>query len=91
MIFNVMFKSVCCSCNLLTFLNEQIKIDKSSGWPKGVGFVRYSSSKEAEAAQADGPHNLGGFPIWINKVVTPKVSQNTVCCKDAYNIRRPTA
>ncbi|KAK9978259.1 hypothetical protein ABG768_020018, partial [Culter alburnus] len=55
-----------------TITECNIKIDKSSGWPKGVGFVRYSSSKEAEAAQADGPHNLGGFPIWINRVVTPK-------------------
>ncbi|XP_048009445.1 heterogeneous nuclear ribonucleoprotein A0 isoform X2 [Megalobrama amblycephala] len=58
-----------------TITECNIKTDKSSGWPKGVGFVRYSSSKEAEAAQADGPHNLGGFPILINRVVTPKLNQ----------------
>uniref|UniRef100_A0A8C1EF24 RRM domain-containing protein n=1 Tax=Cyprinus carpio carpio TaxID=630221 RepID=A0A8C1EF24_CYPCA len=50
------------------------RIDDSSGWPKGVGFVRYSSSEEAKAAEEAGPHCLGGFPLWINKVVTPKMS-----------------
>ncbi|CAM4421049.1 hypothetical protein PO909_002321 [Leuciscus waleckii] len=55
-----------------TITESDITIDKSSGWPKGVGFVRYSSSEEAEAAKADEPHTLGGFPVWINKIVTPK-------------------
>ncbi|XP_016398908.1 heterogeneous nuclear ribonucleoprotein A1 [Sinocyclocheilus rhinocerous] len=49
-------------------------IDKSSGWPKGVGFVRYSSAEEAKAAEEAGPHCLGGFHLWINKVVTPKMA-----------------
>ncbi|XP_056117928.1 heterogeneous nuclear ribonucleoprotein D0 [Rhinichthys klamathensis goyatoka] len=55
-----------------TITESDIRIDKSSGWPKGVGFVRYSSSEEAEAAKADEPPKLGGFPIRINKIITPK-------------------
>lgn len=81
-IFTVNFYS---SCNLRTFLNEQFTIDKSSGWPKGVGFVRYSSSEEAKVAEGAGPHCLGGFHLQINKVVTPKVSQSVVFSKTAYN------
>lgn len=73
--FTVNFYS---SCNLITFLNEQFKIDKSSQWPKGVGFVKYSSAEEAKAAEA-GPHCLGGFQIKIKNFVTPKVSQSVVC------------
>ncbi|KTG05858.1 hypothetical protein cypCar_00005349 [Cyprinus carpio] len=53
------------------------KIDKSSQWPKGVGFVKYSSAEEAKAAEA-GPHCLGGFQIKIKNFVTPKVSQSVV-------------
>ncbi|KAK7174160.1 hypothetical protein R3I93_001370 [Phoxinus phoxinus] len=49
-----------------------LTIDRSSGWPKGVGFVRYSSPEAAEAAKADRTHRLGGFPIWIHKIITPK-------------------
>uniref|UniRef100_A0A673LZ43 RRM domain-containing protein n=1 Tax=Sinocyclocheilus rhinocerous TaxID=307959 RepID=A0A673LZ43_9TELE len=33
----------------------------TSRWPKGVAFVRYSSSEEAKAAEEVGPHCLGGF------------------------------
>ncbi|XP_067280503.1 MKI67 FHA domain-interacting nucleolar phosphoprotein [Pseudorasbora parva] len=55
-----------------TITEFDITIDKSSGWPKGVGFVRYSSSEEAQAAEADGPHYFGGFLTWIRKVITPK-------------------
>ncbi|XP_059413168.1 heterogeneous nuclear ribonucleoprotein A0 [Carassius carassius] len=54
-------------------------IDKSSGWPKGVGFVRYSSSAEAKAAEKAGPHCLGGFPLRINRVITEKL--NTPPCQ----------
>ncbi|XP_043089344.1 heterogeneous nuclear ribonucleoprotein A3 [Puntigrus tetrazona] len=51
-----------------------ITMDKSSGWPKGVGFVRYSCSEEAKAAEEAGPHYFGGFLLQIIKVVTPKMS-----------------
>ncbi|XP_051573368.1 transmembrane channel-like protein 6 isoform X2 [Myxocyprinus asiaticus] len=54
---------------------DYIKTDKTSGWPKGVGFVRYSTSEEAEAAEAAGPPHLGGFQTDIYKVVTPKVAE----------------
>lgn len=61
--------------------DEQVQADKSSEWPKGVGFVRYSSLEEAKAAEEAGPHCFGGFHLGINQVVTPKVSQLSVCSK----------
>ncbi|KAL1277520.1 hypothetical protein QQF64_024193 [Cirrhinus molitorella] len=53
--------------------------DKSSEWPKGVGFVRYSSSEEAKAAEEAGPHCLEGFHLRISKVLTPKLSALNRC------------
>ncbi|XP_051570493.1 heterogeneous nuclear ribonucleoproteins A1 homolog isoform X1 [Myxocyprinus asiaticus] len=52
-----------------------IKTDKTSGWPKGVGFFRYSSTEEAEAPEAAGPPHLGGFQTDIYRVVIPKVAE----------------
>ncbi|XP_026064744.1 RNA-binding protein 1 [Carassius auratus] len=49
------------------------KMEKSSQWPKGMGFVRYSSAEEAKAAESR-PHYLGGFHLQIKKVITPKLS-----------------
>ncbi|XP_039523134.1 heterogeneous nuclear ribonucleoprotein D0 isoform X2 [Pimephales promelas] len=63
-----------------TIIESDITIDMSSGWPKGVGFVMYSSSEEAEAAEADESPKLGGFPILINKIVTPKESSYLSMC-----------
>ncbi|XP_056308800.1 heterogeneous nuclear ribonucleoprotein A0 [Danio aesculapii] len=50
-----------------------MRTDSSSGWPKGLGFVRYSSSGEATAAHDAGPHCVGGFQILLRKVITPKM------------------
>ncbi|XP_051995311.1 heterogeneous nuclear ribonucleoprotein A0 [Xyrauchen texanus] len=73
-----------------------IKTDKTSGWPKGVGFVRYSTSEEAEAAEAAGPPHLGGFQTDIIKVVTPKVAEPvkkspipTLSCKPSHELEMP--
>ncbi|XP_051570494.1 uncharacterized protein LOC127450422 isoform X2 [Myxocyprinus asiaticus] len=56
-------------------LLPKIKTDKTSGWPKGVGFFRYSSTEEAEAPEAAGPPHLGGFQTDIYRVVIPKVAE----------------
>ncbi|XP_065105993.2 uncharacterized protein [Paramisgurnus dabryanus] len=52
-----------------------INKDESSGCPKGVGFVRYSSSDQAEAPLTNDSHYLGGFQVKIRKVCTPKMNQ----------------
>ncbi|XP_031429837.1 heterogeneous nuclear ribonucleoprotein A1 [Clupea harengus] len=59
-----------------TVLFCEVKSESTSGFPRGLGCVCFSSEEEADAAEAAGPHKLGGMEVDIRRVVMPKTIDN---------------
>ncbi|XP_030645555.1 heterogeneous nuclear ribonucleoprotein A2 homolog 2 [Chanos chanos] len=56
-------------------LECEIKRILASEHPVGLGYVRYSSQEEAEAAEEAGPHVVAGLHTEVRRVMTPKVDE----------------
>ncbi|XP_062387040.1 heterogeneous nuclear ribonucleoprotein A1 [Sardina pilchardus] len=55
-----------------TVLDCEVKMECTTGFPRGLGYVGFASEEEADAAEAAGPHKLAGMEVDIRRVMCPK-------------------
>ncbi|XP_062387544.1 uncharacterized protein LOC134076480 isoform X1 [Sardina pilchardus] len=53
-----------------------VKMEYTTGFPRALGYVCFSSEEEVDTALAAGPHNLAGMEVDIKRVVSPKKNKD---------------